>query len=58
MHPDDRESVVATYRAYIAGEIPSYQAEYRQRTQDGQWKWIFSVGKIVACHRQLGVASR
>ncbi len=48
LHPDDRESVVATYRAYIAGEIPSYQAEYRQRTQDGRWKWTLSVGKIVA----------
>jgi PAS domain S-box-containing protein len=48
LHPDDRESVVTTYRAYIAGEIPSYQAEYRQRTQDGQWKWTLSVGKIVA----------
>jgi PAS domain S-box-containing protein len=48
LHPDDRESVVATYRAYIAGEIPSYQAEYRHRTQDGQWKWLLSVGKIVA----------
>jgi PAS domain S-box-containing protein len=48
LHPDDRESVVATYRAYIAGEIPSYQAEYRQRTQDDQWKWTLSVGKIVA----------
>ena len=48
LHPDDRESVVATCRAYIAGEIPTYQAEYRQRTQDGQWKWTLSVGKIVA----------
>nr|WP_313933700.1 PAS domain S-box protein [Phormidium sp. FACHB-77] len=48
LHPDDRESVVTTYRAYIAGEIASYQAEYRQRTQDGQWKWTLSVGKIVA----------
>ncbi|PSB60892.1 hypothetical protein C7B79_24070 [Chroococcidiopsis cubana CCALA 043] len=48
LHPDDRESVVATYRAYIAGEIPSFQVEYRQRTQDGQWKWTLSVGKIVA----------
>ncbi|YAF99109.1 MAG: PAS domain S-box protein (plasmid) [Nodularia sp. CChRGM 3473] len=48
LHPDDRESVVATYRAYIAGEIPSYRAEYRQHTQNGQWKWTLSVGKIVA----------
>ncbi|MBD2345420.1 PAS domain S-box protein [Anabaena subtropica] len=48
LHPDDRESVVATYRAYIAGEIPSYRAEYRQHTQNGHWKWTLSVGKIVA----------
>ncbi|MGL5925612.1 PAS domain S-box protein, partial [Chroococcidiopsis sp.] len=57
LHPDDRESVVATYRAYIAGEIPSYQAEYRQRTQDGQWKWTLSVGKIVAWD-ELGQPTR
>ncbi len=48
LHPDDREPVAATYRAYIAGEIPNYQVEFRQRTQDGHWKWILSLGKIVA----------
>jgi PAS domain S-box-containing protein len=63
LHPDDRESVVTTYRAYIAGEIPSYQEEYRQRTQDGQWIWTLSVGKIVAWDesgqpmRMLGVVT-
>jgi PAS domain S-box-containing protein len=61
LHPDDRESVVATYRACITGEIPNFQAEYRLRTRDGQWKWILSVGKIVAWNesgepiRALGV---
>uniref|UniRef100_B8HWB5 histidine kinase n=1 Tax=Cyanothece sp. (strain PCC 7425 / ATCC 29141) TaxID=395961 RepID=B8HWB5_CYAP4 len=48
LHPDDVERLTATYRAYIAGEIPDYQVEFRQRTSDGQWKWILSVGKIVA----------
>jgi PAS domain S-box-containing protein len=48
LHPDDRESVVAAYNACITGEVPNYQVEYRRRTQDGQWKWILSVGKIVA----------
>ncbi|WP_250126829.1 PAS domain S-box protein [Chroococcidiopsis sp. CCMEE 29] len=47
VHPDDRESVVAAYHACITGEVPNYQAEFRHRTQDGQWKWILSVGKIV-----------
>jgi len=41
LHPDDRISC-RNHCAYIAGEIPSYQAEYRQRTQDGQWKWTLS----------------
>jgi PAS domain S-box-containing protein len=63
LHPDDRESVVATYRACITGEIPNFQAEYRQRTQDGQWKWLLSVGKIVTWNesgepiRALGVVT-
>ncbi|MEG4031061.1 MULTISPECIES: PAS domain S-box protein [unclassified Microcoleus] len=63
LHPDDRESVVATYRACITGEIPNFQVEYRLRTQDGQWKWIRSVGKIVTWNesgepiRALGVVT-
>ncbi|HEY9626139.1 MAG TPA: PAS domain S-box protein [Coleofasciculaceae cyanobacterium] len=61
LHPDDRESVVATYHACITGEIPNFQVEYRRRTQDGQWKWIRSAGKIVTWNesgepiRALGV---
>jgi PAS domain S-box-containing protein len=61
LHPDDKESMVAIYNGFISGEVPSYQAEYRHRTQDGQWKWIFSVGKIVTWNefgepiRALGV---
>jgi len=61
LHPDDRESVVATYHACINGEIPNFQVEYRRRTQDGQWKWIRSAGKIVTWNesgepiRALGV---
>ncbi|MEI2578485.1 PAS domain S-box protein [Scytonema sp. PRP1] len=63
LHPDDRESVVAAYDACITGEVPSYQAEYRHRTQDSQWKWVFAVGKIVAWNefgeptRALGVVT-
>ncbi|TVQ22275.1 MAG: PAS domain S-box protein [Leptolyngbya sp. DLM2.Bin15] len=61
LHPDDRESMVAIYRGFITGEAPNYRAEYRLRTRDGQWKWILSVGKIVAWNesgepiRALGV---
>jgi PAS domain S-box-containing protein len=48
LHPDDRERVAETYRAYVRGEIPVYAVEFRQRTKSGDWKWILSLGKIVA----------
>jgi len=48
LHPDDLERVAATYQAYISGTIPDYQVEFRQRTQTGDYKWILSLGKIVA----------
>ena len=61
LHPDDRESMVADYHTFITGEVPNYQVEYRRRTQNGQWKWFLSVGKIVTWNesgepiRALGV---
>ncbi len=48
LHPDDREPVAAVYRDYIAGRIPAYQVEFRQRTRSGDWKWILSLGRIQA----------
>ena len=47
LHPDDHDSVTATYRDYIAGRIPVYRVEFRQRTRWGNWIWILSLGKIV-----------
>ena len=48
LHPDDREHIADTYHAYIRGDIPTYAVEFRQLTQSGDWKWILSLGKIVA----------
>ena len=47
MHPDDREPVTAQYLRYLAGEIPEYRVEFRQRTFSGDWRWIQSTGRIV-----------
>lgn len=47
LHPDDRERVVSVYYAYVSGEIPCYDVEFRQRTRDGGWKWILSYGRIM-----------
>ncbi|MBF0465202.1 MAG: PAS domain S-box protein [Nitrospirae bacterium] len=49
MHPDDKELVSSYYRAYLNGEVPEYKAKFRQKTQDGKWKWVLSIGKIVEC---------
>lgn len=47
MHPDDRENVYGVYEAYIRGEIPTYEVEFRQRVKSGEWKWVLSIGSIV-----------
>ncbi len=48
LHPEDQARAAHVYQAYVAGDIPDYQVEFRQRTTNNDWKWIFSIGKIVA----------
>ncbi|GET39799.1 PAS domain S-box protein [Microseira wollei] len=48
LHPDDRERVSSVYQEYITGRRDQYQVEFRQRTKSGDWKWILSIGSIVA----------
>jgi len=47
MHPDDRDVTAATFQAYLAGDLPKYEHEFRLRTKAGGWKWILSTGVIV-----------
>jgi PAS domain S-box-containing protein len=47
LHLDDRERVAATYRDYVAGRLSDYRVEFRQRTREGGWKWILSIGRLV-----------
>lgn len=46
MHPDDQPAVYRAYEDYVAGRLPEYRVEFRQRTRDGGWKWILSLGRI------------
>ena len=47
IHPEDRDRVVESFRTYVAsGETGTI--EYRRQTRSGNWKWLRSVGKIVA----------
>lgn len=47
-HPDDRPAVRQAYEDYLAGRRTEHRIEYRQRTADGRWKWLLSVGQLVA----------
>lgn len=46
LHPDDRSRILPILNAHLSGETPHYEAEFRLRTKDGQWKWILARGKV------------
>lgn len=48
LHPDDRDRVVGRYTDYIEGRAPDYDTEFRMRARSGDWKWIRSIGSLVA----------
>jgi len=48
LHDDDRENVCRVYEQYLAGVLSEYRVEFRQKTKSGDWKWILSLGKVVA----------
>lgn len=47
LHPDDHAKVARIFSDYIAGKLPEYRIEFRQRTRSGDWIWILSLGKVV-----------
>lgn len=57
MHPEDRDPVYQIYNDYITGLRKDYQVEFRQLTQQGEWKWILSLGKVIEWDHQ-GRSSR
>src|SRR5262249_42586399 len=47
IHPDDRGRVEQALRAYLAGDTPEYQVEFRARHKDGSDRWMLSRGVVV-----------
>jgi two-component system, sensor histidine kinase and response regulator len=47
LHPDDIDITRKAYSDYINGKSEVYKIEFRQRTKQGDWKWILSMGKLV-----------
>ncbi len=46
LHPDDAERAGKVFDDYFAGRTKEYRVEFRQKTKDGHWKWILSLGRI------------
>ncbi len=47
LHPDDNDITTKAYSDYVNGLTNEYRVEFRQKTKDGHWKWILSIGKIL-----------
>jgi PAS domain S-box-containing protein len=48
LHPNDVAMVYQAYEDYVTGKLDTYRVEFRQHTRSGDWRWILSIGKIVA----------
>ena len=48
VHPDDIHPTKKAVNRYLAGEVDSYDAEFRFLRKDGTYMWIQGRGKIVA----------
>ncbi|MFN6961776.1 MAG: PAS domain-containing protein, partial [Rhodocyclaceae bacterium] len=46
IHPDDLPSVRRAFKEHLEGRSPQYEAEFRMRAKDGQWRWILSRGRV------------
>ena len=49
VHPEDWPRVSAVLNGHLEGRVSFIELEYRLRCKSGEWKWILSRGKIVAC---------
>ncbi|PMB43336.1 histidine kinase [Fischerella thermalis CCMEE 5205] len=46
VHPDDAPVIKSELDAYLRGESPVYEVEFRLRSKSGEWKWIQSCAQV------------
>ncbi len=44
IHPDDRQRVLTSLEAHLAGHTPFFAEEYRARRKDDSWMWVTDRG--------------
>ncbi len=47
IHPDDVNNVMEKFNAHIKRKTPVYEAEYRLKCKDGNYKWILDRGRVI-----------
>ncbi|MCF8480690.1 MAG: PAS domain-containing protein [Rhodospirillum sp.] len=47
LHPDDKESTLATLRSHLVGNSERFEARFRMRAKDGSWRWFLAGGLVV-----------
>jgi PAS domain S-box-containing protein len=57
VHPEDIDEMLSSLDFHMKGNSDVFRAEVRMKTDEGQWKWILSVGKAFDRDKN-GYASR
>jgi two-component system, sensor histidine kinase PdtaS len=48
VNPEDMPRTLAALNAHLEGRSPIFQVEQRLRMKSGEWKWVYTRGKVVA----------
>lgn len=57
VHPEDIEETDKLLQDHFDGKSEIYQAVYRMKRKNGDWRWILSIGKVIE-HNENGDAIR
>jgi PAS domain S-box-containing protein len=52
LHPDDYEPTMQAMRDHLSGAKGKYDAEYRIRTSNGEYRWFHDIGGVSGSDRQ------
>lgn len=47
VHPDGKRRHDQALAEHVEEQTPYYECEYRLRTDAGDWKWVYTIGKVV-----------
>jgi len=48
VHPDDYQDVLKLSGLHRAGKTPFFEAVYRMKHKNGEWRWVHSQGKVIS----------